>query len=190
MGAKSRPAFIIGEMKPPEQIETARLQLRKPLIDDASALFTSYTQDPEVTHFLLWKPHRHVGETEAFLHRCLSVWAEERDYPFVACLKETGVPIGMTEIHGNGYRIELGYVFERSYWGKGIATEAVRALVHWALNEPEIYRVQAACDVDNIASGRVLEKAGMQREGTLRRYSVRPAFGDQPRDCHLYAIVK
>lgn len=177
-------------MKPPEQIETERLLLRKPRLDDAPALFAAYTHDPEVTRYLLWKTNAHVGETEVFLQRCQKVWAKEDGYPFVICLKETNAQIGMVEIHGNEVRVGLGYVLAKPYWGKGIATEAARTLVQWALNEANIYRVQATCDVDNLASARVLEKAGMQYEGTLRRYSRHPAFGEAPRDCRLYAAVK
>jgi hypothetical protein len=46
-------------MNPPERIETERLILRKPRIEDAPAIL-------EVTRYLVWKPHKHVGETEAF----------------------------------------------------------------------------------------------------------------------------
>jgi RimJ/RimL family protein N-acetyltransferase len=69
-------------------------------------------------------------------------------------------------------------------------TEAVTALIGWALKQDAIYRVWAVCDVENGASARVMEKAGMKREGTLRRWSVHPNIGDQPRDSYCYAITK
>ena len=85
---------------------------------------------------------------------------------------------------------ELGYVLARFYWGNGYMTEAVQGLVHWALKQKQIYRIWAVCDVDNIASARVMEKAGMQREGILRRWSVHPNLSPEPRDSYCYAIVK
>ena len=48
-------------------------------------------------------------------------------------------------------------------------TEVVRAVTDWALAQPEVHRVWAVCDVENLASARVMEKAGMAREGKLRR---------------------
>jgi len=85
---------------------------------------------------------------------------------------------------------ELGYVLTRLHWGKGYMTEALRGLVDWALKQQHIYRIWAVCDVDNIASARVMEKAGMQREGILRRWSVHPNLSPEPRDSYCYAIVK
>ena len=63
-------------------------------------------------------------------------------------------------------------------------------MIDWAFKQPDIFRVQAICDVENIGSARVMEKAGMVREGLLRRYVVHPNISDEPRDAFLYAIVK
>jgi RimJ/RimL family protein N-acetyltransferase len=58
------------------------------------------------------------------------------------------------------------------------------------MDQPTVYRVWAACDIDNIASARLLESVGMQLEGTLRRWLVHPNVSDSPRDCLCYAIVQ
>jgi RimJ/RimL family protein N-acetyltransferase len=50
--------------------------------------------------------------------------------------------------------------------------------------------VNASTDIENIASQRVLEKAGMLREGLLRKYIVHPNISDVPRDSYIYAITK
>src|SRR5258707_1279376 len=62
----------------------------------------------------------------------------------------------------------IAYVLARSYWGQGLMTEALAWLVDWALKQPAIRRAWAMCDVDNPNSARVMEKAGMQREGIRR----------------------
>jgi RimJ/RimL family protein N-acetyltransferase len=90
----------------------------------------------------------------------------------------------------DGHKWELGYVLARGYWGRGYMTEALKALVNWAVQQSEIYRVWAVCDVDNLASARVMEKAGMRREGILRRWSIHPNVSDEPRDSYCYSIVK
>ena len=84
----------------------------------------------------------------------------------------------------------LGYVLGREYWGQGYMTEAVKGIIAWALRQKDIYRIWAVSDVDNIGSARVMEKAGMQREGILRRWSVHPNISEEPRDSYCYAITK
>ncbi len=69
-------------------------------------------------------------------------------------------------------------------------TEILRTVIDWAFTQSEIFRVQAFCDLENPASARVMEKAGMAREGLLRRYVLHPNISDEPRDVYLYAVVK
>ncbi|MGH6943752.1 MAG: GNAT family N-acetyltransferase, partial [Geminicoccaceae bacterium] len=82
------------------------------------------------------------------------------------------------------------YVLARPFWGRGYMTEAVRALIRAALADPWIFRVWAFCDVENLASARVMEKAGMSFEGRLRRWTVHPNVGPEPRDVLCYAKVR
>jgi RimJ/RimL family protein N-acetyltransferase len=67
--------------------------------------------------------------------------------------------------------------------------EAVRAVTGWALDQPGIYRVWAVCNVENIASCRVMEKVGMQKEGILRRWSIHPNISEEPCDSYCYAVT-
>lgn len=85
---------------------------------------------------------------------------------------------------------ELGYVVARPYWGLGYMSEVVKKLVDWGLEQEGLYRIWSVCDVDNLASARVMEKAGMQREGILRRWSMHPTISHEPRDSYCYSIVK
>lgn len=68
--------------------------------------------------------------------------------------------------------------------------EAPQAIIDWAFQQPTIYRVYATTDVENLASQRVLEKVGMQCEGTLRKYIIHPNISDIPRDSYMFAITK
>ncbi len=61
--------------------------------------------------------------------------------------------------------------------------EALRALVDWALAQPGIWRAVATCDVENRASARVMEKAGMRSRVLLRRHTIHPNLQPEPRDC-------
>ena len=83
-------------------------------------------------------------------------------------------------------RVQLGYALAQAFWGKGYATEAVMAVTAWALSQPGFHRVGALCDLENVASQRVLEKAGFQREGVLRRWEILPNLGSASRDVLCY----
>lgn len=77
------------------------------------------------------------------------------------------------------WRGELGYWIGQPYWGNGLATEAVTALLRFAFEDLHLNRVQASYLPRNPASGRVLEKVGMQREGLHReRYRKGERFED------------
>ncbi len=177
-------------IRPPETLETPRLLLRPPRLDDAPAVFERYHQDTEVARYLTWRPSTTIDQTYAFLRRCQANWGTGETFPWVLTLKGRDSAIGMIEIRLRGHRVELGYVLARAYWNRGFMTEAVQVVTAWALNQPDIYRVWAICDIDNTASVRVLEKTGFQREGILRRWLIHPNISGKPRDCFCYAIVK
>lgn len=177
-------------MKPPERFETARLILRKPRPDDTNAMFTGWAQDVEVTRYLTWRPHRSIEESHEIIRICLQLWEGDEDHPYMLALKEKDHPIGMIALHPDGFKVALGYVLAKAYWGKGYMAEASRAVIDWMFQQEGIYRVFATTDVENIGSQRVLEKAGMTREGLLRRYIIHPNITDEPRDCYMYAVVK
>jgi RimJ/RimL family protein N-acetyltransferase len=176
--------------KPPEVMRTERLTLRRPRPSDAEAVFDAYAADSEVARFVRWRPHSSVEETEHYVAECVAAWGGDTRFPWVIELNEGGGPLGMVELRVAGFKAEVGYVLARPFWGRGLATEALRPVVGWALSRPEIYRVWAVCDAENVASARVLEKAGMEREGMLRRYILHPNVSDEPRDSLCYAVVK
>ncbi|HEX2696492.1 MAG TPA: GNAT family N-acetyltransferase [Anaerolineales bacterium] len=177
-------------MKPPEKFETERLILRRPRLDDAIAIFSKYAQDREVTRYLTWQPHKNIEETHSIVELMLKLWDEGKVYTYIIALKDLDSAIGTIAMQPNGFKVEIGYALARSYWGKGYMTEAARVIINWLFQQPDVYRVFAACDIENSASARVLEKAGMTREGILHRSSMHPNVSDEPRDSYIYAIVK
>jgi len=174
-------------MTPPETLATERLLLRRPALDDAEAIFTAYASDPEVTRYLPWKPHRSAAETRAFLQRCLDSWQKGSTFPWVLTERRGGPPMGMIELRSEGTSADIGYVLARAQWGRGFMTEALKAVLDWTLGQEGVWRVGILCDVDNVASARVMEKAGLQREGLLRRRLMHPNVSPEPRDAWLYA---
>jgi [ribosomal protein S5]-alanine N-acetyltransferase len=178
--------------KPPEQIETERLLLRKPRMDDAPAVFEGWARHPEVTRFLTWHPHERVEQSAALMLRSIEGWDGKTNFRYLLEIKESGALAGMIELRLEDapFKVSFGYTGAYAQWGKGYMTEAARACIQWGFQQPGVYRVYATVDVENIPSQRVLEKAGMQREGVLRRESIHPNISPEPRDCYMYAIVK
>jgi RimJ/RimL family protein N-acetyltransferase len=176
--------------KPSDTLTTPRLLLRLPTLEDAEIIFNKYARDMEVLKFLIWRPHENINTTREFIHRCIQCWKDETAFPWIVVRKYDNEMVGMLELRIEKFRAEVGYVIARSYWGNGYATEITKSVIEWSFSQENIYRVWATCDVQNLASTRVLEKAGMQREGILRRYIVHPNISDEPRDSYCYAIVR
>lgn len=177
-------------MRPAEVLETDRLRLRHSVMEDAEAIFAEYAQDAEVTKYLTWRPTGNIEDTREHLRTSATAWKEGKAFQWVILRKEDDQLLGAVGVRVDGHKVELGYVLARRFWGKGYMTEAVRAVVNWALKEEEVYRIWAVCDVENPASARVMEKAGMRREGILRRWTIHPNRSDESRDCYCYAKTK
>ena len=177
-------------IKSPEILETTRLLLRLPVLDDADAIFQKYAQDQEITKYLVWRPHESISVTREFIRFCIQCWKGETAFPWVIIRKNDDELVGMLELRINEFCADFGYVIAREYWGNGYATEITKSVIKWALSQENIYRVWATCDTENLASARVLEKAGMQREGILRRYIAHPNISNEPRDSYCYSVVK
>jgi [ribosomal protein S5]-alanine N-acetyltransferase len=175
---------------PPTILKTERLRLRKVKLADAEAIFRYYAQDPEVTKYVSWRAHKDIEETRDFLRSCLLAWDAGNAFHWVIERLEEKQVMGMMSARAAEEKWELGYVLARTHWKRGYMTEAVKGVIAWGIRQKDIYRVWAVCDVDNLASARVMEKAGMQREGVLRRWSVHPNISAEPRDSYCYAIVK
>lgn len=88
-------------------------------------------------------------------------------------------------IHGR--TAELGYCVAEEYWGKGIMTKAVQQICEYVFDKSDIIRIYAEPFAYNIASCRVLEKAGFQYEGTLRSNAVK---NGKVIDMKMYSLLK
>ena len=154
----------------PESIQTPRLRLRRPRPTDAEAIFSRFASDPAVTKYVAWPTHRSMADTRAFLDWCDGEW---KRWPAAAYLiehREDGVLAGSTGLTYEAIdRVSTGYVLAQDAWGRGIATEALRAMVDLS-RALGVDRLHAICHVDHRASRRVLEKGGFVLDQILLRY--------------------
>ena len=146
-------------------LETDRLMLRPITLDDAEDLF-EYASDPENTRHT-FPTHQSIEETEwvisnLFMSSPLGNFAIE--------LKENGKMIGTCDLRvtESEKSAELAYAINKKYWGNGYAPEAAKKLLELAFQDLKIERLWAKFSSENPASGRVMEKIGMEKEGILR----------------------
>jgi RimJ/RimL family protein N-acetyltransferase len=176
--------------KPPESLTTGRLLVRRSRLEDAQPILANYAADPEVTRFLTWTAHPTLESVTEYVRTCISDWDADITYRYEICLRGTDNPVGGLRLRPEKTRVLFSYVMARPLWDRGLMSEALRFGVDWALAQPEFFRAYAYCDVENIGSVRVMEKAGMAREGVLRRWQVAPNIGPEPRDVHVCARVR
>ncbi len=174
-----------------KQIQTSNLLLRSFIISDAKAIFQNWANDPEVTRFLTWFPHPDIAESRRILNLWLDEYKNPDFYQWAIELKEIGEPIGsigVVNYNNHNEMAELGYCIGRKWWGKGLAAEALQMVIIFLFENVGFERIQALHYAENKASGRVMQKAGMQHEGRLRHYhkNKEGCFVDM----ELYAILK
>jgi ribosomal-protein-alanine N-acetyltransferase len=174
----------------PDGFETSRLILRPIAPEDADPIFDLYAQDAEVTRYLTWRPHERREDTAAYIAACIASNPMISRTYVLTNRRDEAVVGGFDLRQPAPNRLEFGFVLARHWWGLGLMTEALTEVVSWALRQPLVHRIGSVCDTENIASARVMEKAGMVREGSPRRWLVHPNLSDEPRDCFSYAIVK
>ena len=178
-------------MRPPETFETVRLIARKPRVIDAPEIFQAYASDPQITRFLSWKAYTALEPLSRFLADRARDWEQGGPtFTWLLCIRGDTTPIGSIGLTLDSHGAMFGYVLGKNYWRQGLTVEALRFLVDWAFTQPEIFRAWAYCDAENLASARVMEKAGMKCEGRLRRWQAFPSIGPEPRDCLMYAITR
>ena len=154
-----------------QSLETDRLILRRFTIEDADDMYNNWASDSKVTEFLTWSAHQNVDFTRELLKYWINNYEDGGYFNWVIELRENGQAIGDISVVKLDERIEaaeIGYCMCRSYWGRGIMAEALKAVMDYLFDVAGLNRVAACHDANNAKSGRVMEKAGMKLEGTLR----------------------
>jgi [ribosomal protein S5]-alanine N-acetyltransferase len=118
-------------------------------------------------------------------------WVASQPSPTVWAIEAGGEAVGGIgiELHSDIERVsaEIGYWLGEQVWGRGVATEALRAVTAEAFDRYELTRIYAVPFADHRASIRVLEKAGYVKEGVMRQSAIKEG---RIRDQALYAIYK
>ncbi|MDW7739320.1 MAG: GNAT family N-acetyltransferase [Bacillota bacterium] len=163
--------------------------MRKLDISDAQDVF-DYASDPKVSKYLTWDRHKSIDESIEYIRKALDRYEKDEAGEWAVILRDINKmigAIGFVQLDPHNFCGTIGYVIGSKYWGKGLMTEAVRKLIDFAFSEMGLNRIEAYHAIDNEASGRVMQKAGMSFEGVLRqKMFAKEKFWD----VREYAVIK
>lgn len=172
-------------------LETDRLILRKFTLDDVENMYKNWAADKETSKYLDWDVHESVDVTRVFIKNCIDSYDNE-GLKWIVELKGSHEVIGnisVVSIHKKDLNAEIGYCYGSKYWNNGYATEALKKVIEFLLNDCDMHLVEARHISGNPASGRVMQKAGMAKEATLRDRKMNK-YTKELNDIIVYSITK
>ena len=170
-----------------KDIETEYLLLRKWNINDAGDIF-EYCGDSTIVP----KPHKNIEQTKNELKKWIKSYKKVDTYEWGIEVKNIQKIIGVifvVEKNDFNKSCTIAYTLSKNYWNNGYATEALKNVLKFLLIDVGYNRVEGGHFNDNPASGRVMEKAGMKYEGTLRQSNINWKTGEFI-DSKLFGIIK
>jgi ribosomal-protein-alanine N-acetyltransferase len=170
-----------------QTIITERLLLRKILPEDAEMVF-QWMSDPEVCKYECWKPHDSVDFTRGYIIEVFDGYKTNTTYQWGIQFNDKLIgSVSIVNVDDYHQKALMGYCLAKEYWSNGYITEAVKAVIKYMLFEIGLNRIEATHSINNGASGRVLEKAGMILEGHAKDYYY---CNSGIQDSNLYGITK
>lgn len=170
-------------------LETERLILRNITKTDAISIF-KYLSDPEVMKYYGLEPFKSVQDALDEISWYESIFNEQTGIRWGISLKDNDKIIGscgFLNTVSTHRRTDIGFELSKEYWGQGIGSEAIMAIIHYAFEQMNIQRIQALIEPLNIASQKMVEKAGFLQEGLLRKYEYTCGNFD---DLYMYGLLK
>ncbi len=151
-------------------METERLFLRRIRTTDLDDV-NEYASDPEVPRYLLWHPHQSRRQTADYLKIVDKKYKRAEYFDWGIVFKEDGHligTVGFTSFDVANDVGEIGYVLNSKYWGRGIATEAVKAVITFGFEILKLNRVEAQLMPENEKSAALLQRCSLRFEGIRR----------------------
>lgn len=174
------------------ELETERLLLRKGSIKDSEDIYNNYGKDPLVSKYVVWNMHKSVADAVALMEKWEESYDKLTSYKWLVIEKESNEVIGSitaVKVDEVNKTVALGYCFGSKWWNKGYATETLKQVIKFFFEDVCVETIYANHLVDNKASGKVMQKAGMIFEGTLRNRMI-DKMTNKPVGLDTYSIIK
>ena len=155
-----------------KKLNTERLVLRRFTIEDAKDMYRNLCSDSRVNRFLTWELHKSLTDTEELMRTFVERYENPARYCWAIVDRATSEVIGTIAaptVKERTETVEVTYAISYNRWGQGIAAEALKAVINFLFTEVGVNRIEAGHDINNPNSGKVMEKAGMSKEGILRK---------------------
>jgi ribosomal-protein-alanine N-acetyltransferase len=176
------PEKMISPGNPFPELVTTRLKLQEIRDEDAARLHAIWT-DSLVTRYLVLDPFTEIQQTREMIGILKALYPSGEGLRWALSIPAGQEVIGTCGFHNwkkEHARAEIGYEMDPRYWGQGLMSEAVIAMLGYGFTEMGLNRVEAFVTVGNRKSLSFLEGNGFTREGTLRQYEwARGCYQDQ-----------
>ena len=169
-------------------LKTERLILREITEKDAEDLFINFSNAEVMKHYGS-EPLENIEEARGLVNSFQAAFNENKAIRWGVQLKDKKSLIGTVGFHAMSpkhRRAEIGYELNQSYWGQGLAKEAIKKAIEYGLKEMELKRIGAIVFLENGPSNELLLKLGFQKEGVLRDYIVQ---GGVSYDTNIYSLL-
>lgn len=173
-----------------QKIDTERCVLRRIVPDDYQMMYENWARYEEVCRYFPFDPLEDIDVYKEKVYRWVTNYESDTYFHWVIEWKENAELIGtinLGNVEESCLMCDTSYMLSPQYWGRGIMTEVLQAVLNYAFDEIALNRVQADVFEGNIASEHVLTKCGMQFEGIARqKYYKNGTFIDTAQ----YAILR
>ncbi|MDE6285045.1 MAG: GNAT family N-acetyltransferase [Bacilli bacterium] len=152
-------------------INTERLTLRPLVVNDAYKAYENWCSSDDVAKYVTWNKHTDVNFTLNLYTALVQDYEDPRTFRWIVEEKSTGDLVGMIDVSKKYLdygTCGIGYCYGKKFWNKGYGTETLKAVIQFLFVDASADVVCAEYLSNNPASGRVMEKAGMKYDGTLR----------------------
>ncbi|MBL8007029.1 MAG: GNAT family N-acetyltransferase [Ignavibacteria bacterium] len=170
-------------------LRTGRLLLREITPADAKEIFAIYSSDAAMKYFGK-DTFKTIDEAYEMIERVRKGFRDREGIRWGISFKDSDMLIGsggFWRLIKPHFRAEIGYDLHPDYWGKGIMTEAVKAMIEFGFGKMNLHSIEANTDPENAASARLLGKNGFVKEGIFREsYYYNGVFLDS----HIYSLIK
>ena len=172
-------------------IQGHRIILQPFKVSDAFFMFRNWANDPDVTRYMTWFPHKDIQETESVISMWEDSYSRADFYQWAILLRQIDEPIGsigVVRLDEEGKRCEIGFCIGKPFWHQGYTSEALKEVIKFLFEQVKFEKITARHDIRNPHSGDVMRKCGMRYVETWENIGLTKE--GELLSCAYYSICK
>lgn len=159
------------------KLTTERLTLRKLKLTDIPLYYEKLASQEEISQYMLWEPHKDMNETIEYITKEVESYEKQVNYKWAITQKGENDIIGVIALlrfDEKENSCSFAYMLAKEHWNKGYVTEALKRVMEFAFLELGVERIEVDHLADNVASGKVMQKVGMEWIGIQKDKYTKP----------------